>query len=70
MGMFDSLYVQCRNCSTALEFQSKAGECACNRYTLQDCPAEIAGSLDGDSETCSTCGTTTTLRAHVFLVVE
>ena len=73
MGMFDSLYVDCPNCLSPLEFQSKAGECSLARYTLKDLPLKIAIDLEGKFKTCLKCGRTVELssnRRPGFLEVE
>lgn len=69
MGMFDSLYIECRNCQRQVEFQSKAGACVCADYSLEDCPPNVAGDLIGQSETCK-CGSVITLRGAVVLLAE
>ncbi len=68
MGMFDSLYVQCPSCHEPIEFQSKAGPCGCDNYTILDCPPAIAGDLIGDSEKCK-CGHEVKLAGYVRLWV-
>lgn len=68
MGMFDSLYVNCP-CGKKVEFQSKAGDCHCDNFTLFDCPPAIAGDLIGQSEHCE-CGRTVTLRGKVLMEAE
>jgi hypothetical protein len=68
MGMFDSLYVDCK-CGEKVEFQSKRGDCALHEYSLQDCPPNIAGDLVGQSERCK-CGCVITLRGAVVLLAE
>lgn len=67
MGMFDSLYVRCRECREEVEFQSKAGDCSLHSYTLTTCPASVAGDLIGASMTCK-CGNTISLRGAVMLI--
>ena len=69
MGMFDSLYVRCSRCGEDVEFQSKAGECYCNSYNVDNCPPAIAGDLIGKTRSCK-CGNFITLRGHVFLSAE
>ena len=55
MGMFDSVFVRCPKCSNKIEFQSKAGDCFCYKYTLYDCPDIIAADLNGEYEYCPGC---------------
>lgn len=68
MGMFDSMYVKCK-CGREVEFQSKAGDCGLHKYTIDDCPAAIAGDLIGQSCGCK-CGKIVQLRGHVTLLAE
>jgi hypothetical protein len=68
VGMFDSLYVECR-CGKRVEFQSKAGDCVLRDYTLEDVPHAVAGDLIGERQKCE-CGNTITLRGSVTLVPE
>jgi hypothetical protein len=69
MGMFDSLYVECRRCGEQVEFQSKAGDCSLRSYELSDCPPEVAGDLIGRSNQCK-CGNSITIRGAVVLIAE
>lgn len=55
MGMFDSVYATCPRCGEAVEFQSKAGACALNSYSVNSVPPSIAEDLAGDVEECQ-CG--------------
>lgn len=67
MGMFDSLYVKCRKCRENVEFQSKAGDCSMNSYSLTTIPANVAGDLIGESQACK-CGNVISLRGAVMLI--
>lgn len=69
MGMFDSLYVECA-CGKQVEFQSKAGPCILNNYTIKDVPKAIAADLIGESDQCQACGATITIRGAVSLMVD
>jgi hypothetical protein len=70
MGLFDSLYVDCP-CGQEIEFQSKADpDRYCRRFSLADCPANIAGDLIGDSEKCSKCGRYATIRGAVMITAD
>jgi hypothetical protein len=55
MGSFDSVVADCPNCGSQVEFQSKAGDCRGNIYTIDKVPTMIANFIDGDVEYCS-CG--------------
>jgi len=57
MGLFDSVFAFCPQCGHRLEFQSKAGECRMDSFSLHDVPPVIAGELNGALETCK-CGIT------------
>lgn len=59
MGMFDSVFVDCPNCKTRLEFQSKSGPCLLKRYKAESVPVSVAGGLD--KEECDNCGKTVRL---------
>ena len=56
MGMFDSVIVNCPECGTAVEFQSKAGCCELKRYSHRSVPQEIAIDIDGQHQFCKACG--------------
>ena len=55
MGMFDRIMATCRACGSALEFQSKSGDCNLDDYTLTDAPMTVAVGALGDRETCPNC---------------
>lgn len=55
MGLFDSVWIACPGCGTAIEFQSKAGECTLTYYSMDDAPLKILADIDGDSEYCPKC---------------
>jgi hypothetical protein len=56
MGMFDSVYVECPKCQQPVEIQSKAGECFCNSYKLDNAPNEILCDIMNEPEYCRSCG--------------
>lgn len=56
MGMFDSVMVPCPKCETPVEFQSKAGDCQMDRYTLEDAPAELLLDIMNEPHYCQNCG--------------
>ena len=64
MGMFDSVYVQCPNCKSELEVQSKAGECTLRGYS-EYVPTAIAVDLKERRKSCSNCGCVFTIKADV-----
>lgn len=55
MGMFDSVDVQCPKCESMIEFQSKAGECLLNNYSLYNAPPEVLEDISRDIEVCPNC---------------
>ena len=56
MGMFDSVYVKCAKCGTEVEFQSKAGKCDLENYTINNAPPEILIDIDKEIGVCKECG--------------
>lgn len=70
MGCFDSVWVNCRRCDTPIEWQSKAGDCALDNYSIHQLPVEIAGDLANESSSCEKCGTVHTIRVQTFVSVE
>jgi hypothetical protein len=55
MGSFDSVQADCVRCGTAVEFQSKTGDCRMEVYALQAAPTDVLwGTL---IEACPRCGT-------------
>lgn len=68
MGMYDSVYVECK-CGKQVEFQSKAGDCTLASYQVDDCPLAIAGDLIGQSKLCE-CGAKIIMRGAVYLIPE
>lgn len=53
--MFDSVFVPCPRCGATLEYQSKAGPCHLNSYTLVDAPVEVKAGLVDERRRCN-CG--------------
>lgn len=67
MGMFDSVYVDCK-CGEKVEFQSKAGDCLCHDYTIYDLPHEIALDLNKEVQECGKCGNK--LKIHTKAIID
>lgn len=65
MGLYDSIWIRCSNCGSAVEFQSKVGDCILKDYDEDEVPLEIAKSIDGDTRRCK-CGNV--VRAKVVYV--
>jgi len=72
MGCFDSVWVNCPECLTLVEFQSKAGDCALADYDLLSAPMEVLGDILNDCSSCQECGRVVSLRklSHPLIVVE
>ena len=64
MGMFDAVIVRCPACNEAIEFQSKAGPCRLNDYSIEAVPVDIAIDLSGEAQECD-CGVTLKIFAPV-----
>ena len=47
MGMFDKILVKCPNCEEVLEFQSKGGECALDKFTEKNVPWDVILLVNG-----------------------
>ena len=69
MGMFDRIWVNCPNCGTLVEFQSKAGECILHDYNIYNIPAGIADDIKNDAEMCEKCGEVVSLYVKVSATV-
>jgi hypothetical protein len=65
MGMFDTVWVPCANCGKLLDYQSKAGPCEMNEYTLDTAPPRVQGDLAGEELACVACGNVTGFRVIV-----
>ena len=58
MGMYDTVLVQCPQCSTTAEFQSKGGECDLNIYYLFETPPSVLSDVHRHGPTkCIKCDT-------------
>ena len=68
MGMFDSVYVNCKDCGTKIEFQSKVGECCLHEYSLNDAPHEILLDLNGEIQICGNCDAYNMLKVYSSVV--
>ena len=69
MGMFDSLYVSCPCCGNSVEFQSKAGDCNLNEYTVNNVDPRVALDLQNDEEKCESCLNWIKLNVQSIVVV-
>ena len=61
MGMYDTVVLYCPKCSEEVDFQSKAGDCELNRYTVDFVPVEIAKAINGNTRKCK-CGYEVTIK--------
>ena len=66
--MFDSVYVPCPRCGNRIEFQSKAGSCDGNEYTLTDAPALVKADIARYPEQCKNCGVTVGFDVQVIAI--
>lgn len=48
MGMFDTVFFDCKNCGAQFSKQSKAGACELKKYHQSNVPADIAKDLSTD----------------------
>ena len=55
MGLFDRVMADCPNCGKPVEFQSKAGECYMNVYSVKDAPTEVLTDILNSPEYCRHC---------------
>ncbi len=60
MGLFDSVWVECPNCGTTNEFQSKGSEdCYLRSFTLSNAPEDVLSDVNRHSPiSCRKCSTT------------
>lgn len=68
MGLYDTVRIQCKECKTTTEFQSKAGCCSLNYYHPSNAPLEILADLQSRKLICSGCKNL--LLLHVQRSVE
>jgi predicted RNA-binding Zn-ribbon protein involved in translation (DUF1610 family) len=57
MGMFDTVWFPCPDCTESIGAQTKVGECDLTDYDPSEVPMVIAGALHGRVEKCTGCGT-------------
>lgn len=63
MGCFDEVVVECPSCSHDNFIQSKAGQCRCITYKLQEAPMEIVADIrDQFPYSCQQCNRNIELR--------
>lgn len=67
--MYDSVWVECPDCGRLVEFQSKAGKCGLNDYSITDVPVAIAGDLHDETRKCSNCDEIIRIRTTVIVTV-
>jgi len=56
MSCFDSVIVNCPNCKTEIEFQTKTSECSLRRFHSDSVPVDVAIGVSGETEKCMGCG--------------
>ena len=57
MSTFNYIIVNCPNCQTEVEFQSKSGSCQMERYHISEVPLADMRSIISSSQFCPECGT-------------
>ena len=70
MGMYDTVLIRCPNCNSAIEEQSKAGECTLQWLSEESVPTDIADDIIGSTIECGGCGTVVTIVEKVPEPVE
>lgn len=70
MGTFDSVWVNCPKCGKVIEFQSKAGACVMEGYTLDSAPPALLGDLKDAQMVCKNCGWTVVIRVSINAYLE
>lgn len=56
MGMFNYVFVDCPECNSQVEFQSKSGSCKLERFHISNLPVDEIEGVLGEIETCENCG--------------
>ena len=56
MGMFDSVMIDCPKCGKPMEFQSKAGGCGLDVFTLENAPSEVLMDIMNEPQFHRACG--------------
>jgi hypothetical protein len=70
MGMFDSVLVDCPQCHSTIEFQSKAGECILATFSHFTAPFAILADLQNQSASCEKCGRVVALKIRPMQGME
>jgi len=74
MGMFDYVKISCPRCGRVNIFQSKAGPCSLNKYTLARAPLAVVADLQEDGKRgdlkCVDCGVQFELQVQHMVSVE
>ena len=55
MGMFDTVWLNCPNCGSHDEIQTKSGACLLNNFSLHEAPMDVLSGVLG-TEHCPSCG--------------
>lgn len=69
MGLYDEVVVTCPKCQSEVLFQTKAGPCELNKFSLDDAPFEVRADLIGQDEKCP-CGATITIHGELTVWVD
>ena len=70
MGMFDSVWLECKACGEELEFQSKVGDCVLANYTINNAPPKILLDIDGQVGICMGCRCPNKIHVQVMTCVH
>jgi len=57
MGLYDSVWVECPNCTEINKFQTKSGDCFLKDYRLEDCPDDVLEDVNRHSPIECACKT-------------
>jgi DNA-directed RNA polymerase subunit RPC12/RpoP len=69
MGIYDTVVVRCPKCGAEVEFQSKAGPCSLNVYSMYEAPPEVQVDISGRPQVCE-CGHRVTLHAQTIITLS
>ena len=61
MGLFNRIWVDCPDCGSSVEFQSKSGDCTLADYHISHMPTTDLAGIIGDVEECRSCGNTVSI---------
>jgi len=68
MGMFDSVWIECPHCGKAIQEQTKAGDCCCFSYDLNEAPPILKMDISNYPIECYECGEKFIVRTQTISV--